>query len=60
MINGYRVRQGRELLRLTQAELANSVGTVQSTIAQIESGRLQPSETLIEAIASRLIPCFFF
>ena len=61
MINGYRVRQVRELLRLTQIELADAVGTVQSTIAQIESGRLQPSESLIEAIASRLgFPVSFF
>ncbi len=54
MINGYRVRQARELARLTQAELAEAVGTIQPTIAQIESGRMQPSEALLEAIASRL------
>jgi Zn-dependent peptidase ImmA (M78 family)/transcriptional regulator with XRE-family HTH domain len=61
MINGYRIRQARELARLTQAELADAVETVQSTIAQIESGRLQPSESLIEAIALRLgFPVSFF
>ncbi len=61
MINGYRIRQARELVRLTQTELADTVGTVQSSIAQIESGRLQPSEPLIEAIASRLgFPVSFF
>ena len=61
MINGYRIRQTRELARLTQAELADAVETVQSTIAQIESGRLQPSESLIEAIALRLgFPVSFF
>src|SRR5713101_2742225 len=61
MINGYHIRQARELVRLTQTELADTVGTVQSSIAQIESGRLQPSEPLIEAIASRLgFPVSFF
>jgi Zn-dependent peptidase ImmA (M78 family)/DNA-binding XRE family transcriptional regulator len=61
MINGYRIRQARELARLTQTELADAVGTVQSTIAQIESGRLLPSAYLMEAIASRLgFPVSFF
>lgn len=61
MINGYRIRQARELARLTQTELANAVGTVQSMIAQIESGRLLPSDNLVEAIASRLgFPMSFF
>ena len=61
MINGYRIRQARELARLTQTELADAVGTVQSTIAQIESGRLNPSESLMEAIASCLgFPVSFF
>lgn len=61
MINRYRVRQARELARLTQVELAEAVGTVQSSIAQLESGRMQPSESLLEAIASRLgFPVAFF
>ncbi len=61
MINGYRIRQARELARLTQAELAEDVGTVQAMIAQMESGRLLPSDSLIEAIASRLgFPVSFF
>ena len=61
MINGYRIRQARELARQTQTELADAVGTVQSTIAQIESGRFQPSESLIEEIASHLgFPVSFF
>src|SRR5438270_648795 len=61
MINGYRIRQARELARLTQIELANDVGTVQSTIAQIESGRFQPSDSLVEEIATRLgFPMSFF
>ena len=61
MINGYRIRQARELARLTQTELADAVGTVQSMIAQIESGRVFPSDTLMEAIASRLgFPVSFF
>src|SRR5713101_4175035 len=61
MINGYRIRQVRELARLTQAELAEAVEITQSTIAQIESGRFLPSDSLIEAIASRLgFPVSFF
>jgi Zn-dependent peptidase ImmA (M78 family)/DNA-binding XRE family transcriptional regulator len=61
MINGYRIRQARELARLTQTQLAESVEITQSTIAQIESGRFLPSEALIEAIASRLgFPVSFF
>src|SRR4051794_33621659 len=61
MINGYRIRQARELARLTQAELADAVGTIQSVIAHIESGRMQPSDTLIIAIASHLgFPVSFF
>ncbi|HZU70932.1 MAG TPA: XRE family transcriptional regulator [Ktedonobacteraceae bacterium] len=61
MINGYRIRQARELMRLTQSELAESLEITQSTIAQIESGRLMPSDALLEAIASRLgFPLPFF
>jgi Zn-dependent peptidase ImmA (M78 family)/DNA-binding XRE family transcriptional regulator len=61
MINGYRIRQARELTRLTQAQLAESVEITQSTIAQIESERIIPSDSLGEAIASRLgFPLSFF
>ncbi|GAC1359713.1 MAG: ImmA/IrrE family metallo-endopeptidase [Ktedonobacteraceae bacterium] len=61
MINGNRVRQVRELVRLTQTELATDVGIAQSTIAHIEGGLFQPSQQLVEAIAARLgFPVSFF
>jgi Zn-dependent peptidase ImmA (M78 family)/transcriptional regulator with XRE-family HTH domain len=61
MINGYRIRQARELMRLTQTQLAESVEITQSTIAQIESGRFVPSDSLVDAIASLLgFPVSFF
>jgi len=51
MINGERVRQVRELLNLTQAELANKINVKQAAIARIESGALTPSESLIQTLA---------
>lgn len=61
MINGYRIRQARELLRLNQADLAEKLGVTQSTIAQIEGGRFQPSEELVEALTMQLgYPLAFF
>ncbi len=61
MINGNRIRQARELLRLTQAELASDIGIAQPTIANIEGGLFQPSQTVVEAIANRLgFPMSFF
>ncbi len=61
MINGNRIRQARELLRLTQAELAGEVGIAQPTIAHIEGGFFQPSQSVVEAIATRLgFPMSFF
>lgn len=61
MINGNRVRQARELMRLTQTELADDVGIAQSTIAHIEGGLFQPSQQLVEAIIQRLgFPFAFF
>jgi Zn-dependent peptidase ImmA (M78 family)/DNA-binding XRE family transcriptional regulator len=60
-MNGYRIRQARELARMTQAELAEAVGTGQSMIAQMESGRLAPPTSMSEAIAFHLgFPLAFF
>src|SRR2546430_4317561 len=61
MINGERVRHARELRDLTQTALAEHVGVNQSTIAQIESGLIQPSDDLVKAIALKtgLVPSFF-
>ncbi len=61
MVNPNRIRQARELIRLTQAQLAEAVGVTQSTIAHIEAGRSEPSEPNLEAIASHLgFPMAFF
>ena len=37
---------------LTQAELAERMGTTQSTIARLEGGKSKPSTTTLEKIAS--------
>ena len=37
---------------LSQAELAESMGTSQSTIAQLESGRVKPSTRTLEKLAA--------
>ncbi len=61
MINGERIRQAREMRALTQTALADMVGVSQPYIAQVESGYLQPSKEVLEAIALRLgfPPAFF-
>jgi len=60
-VNGERVKHARELRDLTQTALAEHVGVTQSTIAQIESGLIRPSDDLIKAIAlkTELVPSFF-
>lgn len=61
MINGARIRQARELNRLTQAELASEIGVAQTTIAHIEGKRFQPSPEVVAALARRLgVPEAFF
>jgi Zn-dependent peptidase ImmA (M78 family)/DNA-binding XRE family transcriptional regulator len=47
MINGLRLRQVRELLGLTQGELALKLDVNQSTVAYIEGGYQQPSHELL-------------
>ena len=61
MIFGERVKQARELNGFTQTELANGLAITQSSVAQIESGRLSPSPELLEGIAlqTRFPPSFF-
>src|SRR5438874_2597314 len=51
MIHGERVRQARKIARLTQKELAERVGIKQNTVSQVESGLLQPSAQVTEAIS---------
>src|SRR5450631_4776807 len=52
MINGLRLKQVRELLGLTQSELALKLSVNQSTVAYLEGGYLQPSEELFLNICS--------
>ncbi len=52
MIFKERIKQARELKRLTQAQLAALVGANQSTIAHFETGRAFPSVGLVELIAN--------
>ncbi len=61
MINGNRVKQAREFCGMTQTELAEQIGSAQSTIAHIEGGRYQPNDVVVEAIArATQFPTSFF
>lgn len=61
MIHGEKVRQAREMRAWTQTELARRVGVSQSLVAQIESGYMQPSTEVLEAIALQVgFPPSFF
>jgi Zn-dependent peptidase ImmA (M78 family)/transcriptional regulator with XRE-family HTH domain len=61
MISGARVRQARELKKLTQQELAEQVDTSQSTIALIEGGQFIPNNLLVTRLALNLgFPPSFF
>jgi len=50
LINGERVRQVRELKGLTQTEFATHLRINQSAVAQIESGRIAPSDQVLQRI----------
>lgn len=61
MFSGERLRQARELLSLTQTDLAKLVGRSQAAIANIEAGLLDPSAEVAESIAHRTrFPLSFF
>jgi Zn-dependent peptidase ImmA (M78 family)/DNA-binding XRE family transcriptional regulator len=61
MVSGARVRQARELKKLTQQELAEQVDTSQSTIALIEGGQFIPNNLLVARLALKLgFPPSFF
>lgn len=61
MISGERVRQVRELLGLTQAQLAEKLEIDQSAVGHIEAGRSQASETVLERLSLRTgFPVGFF
>jgi len=57
----YQVAKLRMLQGLTQKELARRVGTKQSSIARLESGKSQPSlsflQKVVEALGGRLDVC---
>jgi Zn-dependent peptidase ImmA (M78 family)/DNA-binding XRE family transcriptional regulator len=61
MINPARLQQARELRGWTQTALAQQVGVHQSAIAQFETGRIQPSPAVLDAIsrATGFPPAFF-
>lgn len=61
MVNPYRVKQAREMMRLSQEELANIIGISQSFIAQFEAGWKQPTQENTEALSKALnVPVEFF
>lgn len=51
---GTQVREARTNNGLTQAELAEEVGTYQPSIAQIESGKRMPSLSFLKRITDSL------
>jgi Zn-dependent peptidase ImmA (M78 family)/DNA-binding XRE family transcriptional regulator len=61
MITPARLQQARELRGWTQTALARQVGVHQSAIAQLETGRIQPSPGVLDAIsrATGFPPAFF-
>jgi transcriptional regulator with XRE-family HTH domain len=53
LLAGNLLRDARRAAQLTQAELADRLGTTQSVVARLESGRANPRiETLTRAIAA--------
>jgi Zn-dependent peptidase ImmA (M78 family)/transcriptional regulator with XRE-family HTH domain len=61
MINPARLQQAREVRGFTQTVLAQQVGVHPSTIAQLETGRMQPSPEVLYAISqvTEFPPAFF-
>ena len=61
MITPARLRQARELRGLTQTALAQQVHVHPSAIAQLETGRMQPSPAVLDALgrATGCPPAFF-
>ncbi len=49
-----RIRTLREARGLTQADLAARIGTTQSAIARLESGRTTPTLEILQKIASSM------
>jgi transcriptional regulator with XRE-family HTH domain len=61
MINPARLQQAREVRGFTQTALARQVGVHQSAIAQLETGRIQPSLEVLDGISRAMeFPLAFF
>lgn len=61
MLNPTRLQQARELRGWTQTALARQVGVHPSAIAQLETGRIQPSPEVLDAIGRTTgFPVAFF
>lgn len=61
MINGLRIKQAREICKLTQSQLAQEVGVAQSTIAKMEVDVRDWPDEVVQAIAMRTgFPVSFF
>src|SRR5437016_3524410 len=61
MLNPTRLQQAREIRGWTQTALAQQVGVHQSAIAQLETGRMQPSPQVLDAIGRATgFPLAFF
>ncbi len=60
-VNGLRVKQTRELKKLTQTELATKIGVAQSTIAKMETNVREWPNEIVEALAFQTgFPVSFF
>jgi Zn-dependent peptidase ImmA (M78 family)/DNA-binding XRE family transcriptional regulator len=61
MINPARLQQARVVRGFTQTVLAQQVGVHQSAVAQLETGRIQPSPEVLDAISRATgFPLAFF
>jgi Zn-dependent peptidase ImmA (M78 family)/DNA-binding XRE family transcriptional regulator len=61
MISGDRIKQAREICGLTQKQLADNLGVNQSAIAQMEAGRISPSDDILQKIVFQTeFPISFF
>ncbi len=61
MINGDRIKQARELRGLTQAELAERIEINRGALTHYETGRYEPPDDVLDAIAQATeFPLAFF
>lgn len=55
---GHRIKESRELRRLSQGELARRVGVSQPTVSEWENGKTEPTVDNMRALAVELHVCF--